>query len=61
MNEIEKKTVTRFLPPMKTFDSQYGEVTYLQWCELEQDRMNRLHAESVRIIRNQFGEIALTR
>lgn len=61
MNEVEKKTITRWLNPTLTFASQYGKLTYLQWCECEQDRMNRLHAESVRVVRNDQGEIALSR
>lgn len=61
MNEIEKKTISRFLPPTKVFASQYGPVTYLQWCQLEQDRMNRLHADSVRIVKNEQGDIELSR
>lgn len=55
------QTITIWGNPRKPVgESQYGNVTYRKWCEKERNRLNK-SGDTVRIISNARGEIALSR
>ena len=52
--------ITHWEQPHHKFESQYGHVTFRDWCYLELDRING-HGDSVRIITRNDGALALYR
>ena len=54
-----KKSVTVWDHPNSRIDSQYGDISYRQWCEKEVERMNRNGGNVKLSEHNEF--IAITR
>ena len=57
---IDVKCVTEWDDPEEIIQSEYGNITYRLWCEIERDRLNK-RGDTVRIITNSKGQICLTR
>ena len=56
----KEDTITDFCDPGEQFESQYGLITYKQWCDKEIDRMARgKDGIMVKIIGDIDGKIAL--
>jgi hypothetical protein len=55
-----RKAVTVFDDPKTIVESQYGKITYREWCERERDRINK-RGDGVQIVERKDGCIALLR
>ena len=60
MDQLRRKSLTHWGRPHELLQSQYGEVTYREWCEKERDRINK-RGDGVRVVENAAGLIALSR
>jgi len=50
------KQITQWLDPHKIIDSEYGNVTYKEWCELERKRISK---EKCIVRKDDSGHIAV--
>lgn len=57
---MSKKTLTEWSSPNEIINSQYGKVTYREWCQKERDRIN-VRGDGVMIVERADGFIALSR
>ena len=55
-----KASITHWTKPNEVIVSEYGAITYREWCEKERDRINK-HGVTVKIVKRAGGDIALSR
>jgi hypothetical protein len=64
IKKLQKRTyhnaVTNWEPPNSKFYSQWGEVTYLDWCHKESKRMNSVGASTI-VCEEPEGLVAICR
>lgn len=58
--KTSSKQITHWGNPREVFLSQYGELSYLNWCKAEQVRFAESD-KSTKIIENDDGQIALSK